>query len=177
MCGLKYRLRKVTSSLTEIVYKIPEGLYRCKMILPCAHAARAPTSANSSRSRQECRRPFPPAPLLFVVFAHHTDKPCFGHMSEPKQGLENRVGKADAILYESPVYLWGWLSKRSCSGAARTHFDVLSPSPPIGRQVSSRVRLCIGLTERLRRLFVKSIVRVLMQVQIIFSLVNKYKAS
>ena len=71
----------------------------------CAHAARAPTSTNSSRSRQECRRPFPPAPLSVLMFVYHTDKPCCGHMSEPQQGRENRVGKADAILYESPVSL------------------------------------------------------------------------
>ena len=126
---------KVTFSLPEIVYKTPESLYRCEMILPCARAARAPTSTNSSRSRQECRRPFPPAPLSVLMFVYHANKPCFGHISEPKQGRVNRVGKADAILYESPVYLWGWHSERSCSGAARTHFDVLSPSPPVGRQV------------------------------------------
>ena len=89
-------------------------------------------------------------------FVHHLDHPCCGHKAEPQQGLEDRVGKADAILYESPVYLWGWVCKRSCSGAARTHFEVLSLSPPVGRQVSSRVCLCIGLTERLKKLFIES---------------------
>ena len=54
---------KVTSSLTRIVNATHGTLYRCEMLLPCARAARAPTSTNSSRSRQECRRPFPPAPL------------------------------------------------------------------------------------------------------------------
>ena len=60
---MEYRLVIVTFPLTRIVYKTPESWYRCKMILFCAHAARAPTSTSSSRSRQECRRPFPPAPL------------------------------------------------------------------------------------------------------------------
>ena len=88
------------------------------------------------------------------MFVHHTDNPCFGHISEPKQGLVDRVGKADAIHYESPVYLWGWDSERSCSGAPRTHFDALSSSPPVGRQASSLVCLCIGVTDYLNRLFV-----------------------
>ena len=77
---------KVTFSLTGIVYRTHETLFRCEMILSCAHAAQAPTSTNSSRSRQECRRPFPPAPLSVLMFVYHANKPCFGHLSEPKQG-------------------------------------------------------------------------------------------
>ena len=50
-------------------------------------------------------------------FVNHTDYPCCGHISEPQQVSVNRVGKADAILYEFPVYLWGWDSERSCSSA------------------------------------------------------------
>ena len=46
-----------------ICFTLPHYLHRSNLLFMCAHAALAPSSANSSRRRQECRRPFPPAPL------------------------------------------------------------------------------------------------------------------
>ena len=97
---------KVTFSLTGIVYRTHETLFRCEMILSCAHAAQAPTSTNSSRSRQECRQPFPLDTLLFYCSRITQINPVAAIKPSRNRGNRTASGKPTLSIM-NPRLVWG----------------------------------------------------------------------
>ena len=97
---------KVTFSLTGIVYRTHETLFRCEMILSCAHAAQAPTSTNSSRSRQECRQPFPLDTLLFYCSRITQINPVSAIYPSRNRGESTASGRP-TLSFMNPRFICG----------------------------------------------------------------------